>query len=150
MDGIKLTGTGAVAQTQAAVGAGTGAASQGRSSGAGLDALIVIALAAVFAAGADDRSTQAGAVVGIVAHDGVDGVSRLVTTGGAFESRGTVHDDGLGIVGTAGIAAAAAVGTGQALGDLCNTGILIHSHEFGGKHQNDAASQTQHHQYHDS
>ena len=143
MDGVKHTGTGAVAQAQAAVGAGAGAAGHGGRGRAGLHALVGKAHAAVFAAVAQHHSAQAGAVGGFGAHDGVDGVGGFIAAGRALEGGGAVLHDGLGIVGTAGVAAAAAVGPGQAGRDLGDAGVLIDSHELGGQHQNDAARQAQ-------
>ena len=150
MDGVKLARAGAVAQTQTAESAGTGTARHGSRSGAGLDALIVKPLAAVDTAVADNGGAQAGAVVGIVAHNQVDGIVGLVAAGGALVGGGFALNDRLGVVGTAGVAAAAAVGTCQTFGDLGNARILVHGHKLGGQHQNDAACQTQHHQYDDS
>ena len=130
VDGVELARAGAVAQAETAVGAGTGAARDGSRSRAGLDALIVKPLAAVFAARTDDGGAQTGAVVGGIAHDGIDGVGSLVAARRALEGGGTVLDDGLSVVGAAGIAAAAAVGASQTFGDLRNARILIHSHKF--------------------
>ena len=145
VNGVKLAGAGAVAQTQAAVGAGAGAAGNTGGSGTGLDALIVKPFAAVDTAVADNGGAQAGAVVGIVAHNQVDGIVGLVAAGGALVGGGFALNDRLGVVGTAG-----AVGACQTFGDLGNARILVHGHKLGGQHQNDAACQTQHHQYDDS
>ena len=150
VDGVKLARAGAVAQTQAAIGAGAGAARNGGRSSAGLDALVVKPLAAVLAARTDDGGAQAGAVVGGIAHDGVDGVGSLVAARGTLEGGGTVLHDGLGVVGTAGVAAAAAVGAGQTFRDLRDARVLIHSHELGGQHKDHAAGQAQHHHDNDS
>ena len=149
MDGVKFAGTGAVAQTQTAVGTGAGAAGQRGRSGTGLDARVVKFLAAVLAAIAQHGGPQAGTVALVSAHNGVDGVGTLVAAGSALEGGSALLHDGLGVVGTAGVAAAAAVGAGQTIGNLRDAGVLIHSHELGGQHQNGAARQTQNRQHDD-
>ena len=150
MDGVKLARAGAVTQTQTPIGTGAGTAGNAVGSSAGLDALIVKAGAAVLAARADHGGAQAGAVIGGIAHDGVDGIGGLIAARRTLEGGGAVLNNGLGVVGTAGVAAAAAVGTGQTLCNLRNARVLIHGHKFGGQHKDHAAGQTQHHHDNDS
>ena len=150
MNGVKHTGAGAVPIAQAAEGAGGGTAGNRSGSRAGLDAVIVKTDAAVaVAAVAVHNGMEGRAAGGLSTHDGADGLGGLCTAGGALvDGRAALHN-GFGVIGTAGIAAAAAVGAGQAVGNLGNAGVLVHGHKLGGQNQNHAAGQTQQSQHDD-
>src|SRR5699024_10925746 len=104
---------------------------------------------AVFAPGTEHGSAQAGAVAAVGAHDPGNGVGGLVAAGGALVDGRAILHDGLGIVGAARVAAAAAVGARQTFGNFRDTRVLIHGHEFGGQNQDQAADQAKHHQHDD-
>src|SRR5699024_9623583 len=131
VDGVELAGLDAVAKAGAGKGAVLGPAVQRGGRSTALDALVVIAgLAVVLAALAlDHRLLGDGGHLG--AHDLADGGSRLGAAGGALVAGHAVHDDGLGVVSAACIAAAAAVGAGQAARHLLDAGVLLHCHELG-------------------
>ena len=137
MDGVELTDLGAVAQTDTGEGAGLGAAVQSRSRSAALDAGVIVAgLAVLGVALALDHSLLFDRT-GLTAHDLGDGSSSLGAAGCALVTGYAVHDDGLGVVCAACVAAAAAVCASQTGGDFFNAGIFLHGHELGGSDQND-------------
>src|SRR5699024_6202010 len=108
-----------------------GAAVEGRRRCTALDALVVIAgLAVVLAALALDHSLF-GHGRDLGAHDLADGGGSLGAAGSALVAGHALHDDGLGVVSAACIAAAAAVGAGQASRHLLDAGVLLHGHELG-------------------
>ena len=142
VDGVELTDLGAVAQTDAGEGAGLGAAVQGSSSGAGLDALVVVSgLAVLGAALALDHGLLLHSAC-LTAHDLGNGSSSLGAAGSALVARHAVHDDSLCVVGTACVAAAAAVCAGQTAGNFFDTGVFLNCHELGSGDQNDCADST--------
>ena len=142
VDSIELTHLGAVAQADAGKGTGLGAAVQGRSSGTGLDALVLVAgLAVLGVALALDHSLLLHSAC-LAAHDLGNGGSSLGAAGGALVAGNAVHNNGLCVVGTAGVAAAAAVCTGQAGRNFFNTGVFLNRHELCGQHQNNGTDRT--------
>ena len=142
VDGVELTDLGAVAQTDAGEGAGLGAAVQGSRSGTGLDALVVIrGLAVLGAALTLDHSLLLYSAC-LTAHDLGDSGGSLGAAGGALVAGNAVHNNGLCVVGTACVAAAAAVCAGQTAGDFFDAGVFLNCHELGSGDQNDCADST--------
>ena len=142
MDGVELTHLGAVAQTDAGEGAGLGAAVQGRSSGTGLDALVVIRGLAVLGAALTLHNSLLLYGACFAAHDLGNGSGSLGAAGCALVAGHAVQNDSLGVVGTAGVAAAAAVCAGQTAGNFFDAGVFLNCHELGSGDQNDCADST--------
>ena len=109
VDGVELTHLGAVAQTNAGEGAGLGAAVQSCRSSTSLDALVVVGGFAVLGAALTLHHSLLFYGACLAAHDLGNGSSSLGAAGCALVAGHAVQNNCLGVVGTAGVAAAAAV-----------------------------------------
>ena len=147
------SGAGAVAQTAELTGQGTGAANLGGSQtvvealviGLDLGTLHQVALSVVLlGTGAADQCHLPGDCRSLDTHDGGHGLGALIAAGSTGTDGGFAVQNSLCVGTAAGIAAAAAVGTGQAGIQLVQTGIGLHLEDLGccGQHQTENQAQT--------
>ena len=94
-------------------------------------------------AGASYQRNLAGNGFRLDAHDGRHGLRRFVAAGGAFSDGRFTLEDGFGVSTTAGIAAAAAVGTGETFVQLIQPGVGFHIENLGRGSQHQTEHQSQ-------
>jgi len=143
VDGVELTGLHAVAAAQTSIGTLEGAGGHAGHGQAALQAHIVVAGLVVAAAGAHDLGNLPGADFHFHAHDLTDLVGHFRTAGGAGVHRGLAGHDGRGVAAAARVAAAAAVGAGEAFRNGLLPRILLHGEDLGGDGQNGTEHDTQ-------
>ena len=147
MDGVELTGLHAVAAAQTSIGTLEGARGDPAHGQATLQTHIVVAGLVVATAGAHHLGDLPGADFDLHAHDLTDLIGHVCATGGAGVHRGLTGHDGRGVAATARVAAAAAVGAGEAFRNGLFSRILLHGEDLSGHSQNGAEHNTQYTQY---
>ena len=153
MDGIVLTGFHAVAEAQTAVLTdGVTTATHLGSCQTVVDAFVIALFqqtdglafgVLALVAGAADHGHTANGLLCLDAHDLSHLGSALVAAGGTFADGSFALQHGFCVAAATCIAAAAAVGTREALIQLVQTGVGFYIKDLGGDGQNQAENQTQ-------